>query len=79
MDDPYLRERALDVHDVTRRVIMNLRGKSTVSLGEINYPHILLAQNLTPSDTALLNRQYVLGFATDGAAGPPTRRSWRGR
>ena len=68
MDDPYLRERALDVHDVTRRVIMNLRGKSTVSLGEINYPHILLAQNLTPSDTALLNRQYVLGFATDAGS-----------
>ena len=68
MDDPYLRERAVDVHDVTRRVIMNLRGKSTVSLSEVNYPHILLAHNLTPSDTALLNRQFVLGFATDAGS-----------
>ena len=65
MDDPYLRERALDIHDVTRRVVMNLAGRQSRSLGEINEPVILLAHNLTPSDTALLNRQYVLGFATD--------------
>ena len=65
MDDPYLRERSMDIHDVTRRVVMNLAGKSTSALSEVDYPHILLAHNLTPSDTALLNRQLVLGFATD--------------
>ena len=68
MDDPYLRERAMDIHDVTRRVVMNLRGKAPPSVSDINHPHILLAQNLTPSDTALLNRQYVLGFATDAGS-----------
>lgn len=68
MDDPYLRERALDIHDVTRRVLMNLVGKQSPSLSEIDYPHILLASNLTPSDTALLNRELVLGFATDAGS-----------
>ncbi len=68
MDDPYLRERALDVHDVTRRVLMNLVGKASPTLSEIDYPHILLAHSLTPSDTALLNRQFVLGFATDAGS-----------
>ena len=68
MDDPYLRERALDVHDVTRRVLMNLVGKASPTLAEINYPHILLAHSLTPSDTAQLNRQFVLGFATDAGS-----------
>jgi phosphotransferase system enzyme I (PtsI) len=68
MDDAYLRERALDIHDVTQRVIMNLVGKAGPSLSEINYPHILVAQNLTPSDTALLNREFVLGFATDAGS-----------
>ena len=68
MDDPYLRERALDIHDVTRRVVMNLVGKPAVTLADIHHPHILLAQNLTPSDTALLNREFVLGFATDAGS-----------
>lgn len=68
MDDPYLRERALDIHDVTRRVLMNLAGKTAVSLADVHHQHILLAQNLTPSDTALLNRELVLGFATDAGS-----------
>lgn len=65
IDDPYLRERAVDIHDVCRRVIHNLLGKEGLTLGSVHTPHILLAHNLTPSDTALLNRQLVLGFATD--------------
>lgn len=65
IDDAYLRERALDINDVTRRVIHNLLGKSGPALNEIDTPHILLAHNLTPSDTAQLNRKLVLGFATD--------------
>ena len=68
MDDPYLRERCLDVHDVTRRIVMNLVGKHAPALSEINYPHVLLAHSLTPSDTALLNREFVLGFATDAGS-----------
>jgi len=65
IDDPYLRERALDINDVTRRIIHNLMGKVGRSVTAIDVPHILVAHNLTPSDTAQLNRQLVLGFATD--------------
>ena len=65
IDDPYLRERALDINDVTRRVVHNLMGKNPRTVAEIDVPHILVAHNLTPSDTAQLNRRLVLGFATD--------------
>lgn len=65
IDDPYLRERALDIHDVTRRVINNLMGRGVRDLSTIKAPHILIAHNLTPSDTAQLNRTLALGFATD--------------
>lgn len=65
IDDPYLRERAADIHDVTRRVIRNLLGKGHRGLADVRHPHVLVAHNLTPSDTAMLNREFVLGFATD--------------
>ena len=66
IDDPYLRERALDVHDVTRRILMNLAGRNHgPTLADIDFPHILIAHNVTPSDTAQLNRLKVLGFATE--------------
>src|ERR1700726_3869586 len=65
IDDPYLRERAFDIHDVTRRVIRNLLGRSTKTMGNIDLPQVVVAHNITPSDTATLNRQMVLGFATD--------------
>jgi phosphotransferase system enzyme I (PtsI) len=65
IDDPYLRERALDIQDVTRRVIRNLQGKAPKSFLALPEPHILVAHNLTPSDTATMDREYVLGLATD--------------
>ncbi len=65
IDDPYLRERALDIHDVTRRVINNLMGRGSRDLSTIKTPHILISHNLAPSDTAQLNRTLALGFATD--------------
>jgi phosphoenolpyruvate-protein phosphotransferase (PTS system enzyme I) len=65
IDDPYLRERALDIQDVTRRVVRNLQGKAPKDFLGLTHPHILLAHNITPSDTATMNRQYVLGLATD--------------
>ncbi len=65
IDDAYLRERALDIHDVTRRVLNNLMGRSDRDLASLKTPHILIAHNLTPGDTAQLNRALVLGFATD--------------
>ena len=65
IDDPYLRERALDIQDVTKRVIRNLQGKDPKTFLALNEPHILVAHNLTPSDTANINRANVLGIATD--------------
>src|SRR5579864_8615449 len=65
IDDPYLRERALDIQDVTRRIIRNLQGKAPGLYLSAAKPHILVAHNLTPSDTAGLNREIVLGIATD--------------
>jgi phosphotransferase system enzyme I (PtsI) len=65
IDDPYLRERALDIQDVTRRVVRNLQGKAPKDFLGLTHPHILLAHNITPSDTATMNRNYVLGLATD--------------
>ncbi len=65
IDDPYLRERALDIEDVTRRVIRNLQGKAPKAFLTLTEPHILVAHNLTPSDTATMNRERVLGIATD--------------
>jgi phosphoenolpyruvate-protein phosphotransferase (PTS system enzyme I) len=65
IDDPYLRERALDIQDVTKRVIRNLQGKAPKTFLALSEPHILVAHNLTPSDTASINRANVLGVATD--------------
>src|SRR5881296_2320981 len=65
IDDPYLRERALDIQDVTKRVIRNLQGKAPKTFLALTEPHILVAHNLTPSDTASMNRANVLGIATD--------------
>src|SRR5437588_6866979 len=65
IDDPYLRERALDIQDVTKRVIHNLQGKAPKAFLALTEPHILVAHNLTPSDTASIDRANVLGIATD--------------
>ena len=61
IDGPYLRERALDIQDVTKRVIRNLQGKAPKAFLSLSQPHILVAHNLTPSDTASMNRDNVLG------------------
>src|ERR1700752_2234026 len=63
IDDPYLRERALDIQDVTRRIVRNLQGKAPFSSAA--EPHVLVAHNLTPSEAAAMNRHLVLGIATD--------------
>lgn len=65
IDDPYLQERVVDIEDVTRRVIRHLLGKSRDELHKLDHAHIIVAGNLTPSDTALINRQLVRGFVTE--------------
>jgi phosphoenolpyruvate-protein phosphotransferase (PTS system enzyme I) len=66
VEDEYLRERASDMRDVTARVLNNLLGHDdTVDLRHLSEPCIIIAHDLTPSKTAQLDRQNVLGFATD--------------
>ena len=66
MEDGYLRERAADIRDVTGRVIHNLLSpEPPADLSDIREPCILVARDLTPSQTALLDRRKILGFATD--------------
>src|SRR5207248_801818 len=65
IDDPYLRERALDIQDVMRRVMRNLQGKAPAAMPLHGEAHILVAHNLTPSDAASIDRHRVLGIATD--------------
>jgi phosphotransferase system enzyme I (PtsI) len=63
--DPYLRERTADLEDVSQRVLRNFRagvdGRTQVPEDQ----HILVAYDLSPSDTAMMNRRHVLGFATE--------------
>src|SRR5258708_35522361 len=65
MCDPYLGAGGLDIRDGTKRVIRNLQGKAPKTFLGVSEPHILIAHNLTPSDTAAMNRERVLGLATD--------------
>ncbi len=65
IDDEYLKERAGDIRDIGNRLIKNILGMKIVDLGEINEEAILVAYDLTPSETAQLNLDKVLGFITD--------------
>lgn len=65
LKDPYLSERSQDILDVSRRLVQNLTGKAHPGLSAIQARHVLVAHHLTPSDTASLNRDLVLGFATE--------------
>ena len=65
IDDDYLRERASDLRDVTSRVLNNLLGRSDASLTGMKDPAIVLSHDLSPSATAQLDKNVVLGFATD--------------
>ncbi|MBC7263415.1 MAG: phosphoenolpyruvate--protein phosphotransferase [Chloroflexi bacterium] len=65
MEDPYFRERAADLRDVGERVLRNLCGAETSSsLTRLDRNVIVVAQDLTPSDTAQMDKAHVLGFAT---------------
>lgn len=64
LDDPYLKERAADIRDVSRRVLNKLLGIADEDLNDASGPIILFAEDLTPSDTAQLDPAKVIGFAT---------------
>ncbi|MFC0309706.1 phosphoenolpyruvate-protein phosphotransferase PtsI [Gallibacterium trehalosifermentans] len=65
IDDEYLKERAGDIRDIGNRLLKNILGMHIVDLGEIAEESILVAYDLTPSETAQLNLDKVLGFITD--------------
>ncbi|MFK3938896.1 phosphoenolpyruvate--protein phosphotransferase [Alkalihalobacillus sp. NPDC078783] len=65
MDNEYMKERASDIRDVSRRVIGHLLGIEAGSLATISEETIVIAEDLTPSDTAQLNPLFIKGFATD--------------
>jgi phosphotransferase system enzyme I (PtsI) len=65
LSDEFFRERAADVHDVTRRILRNLLGHDHRVLTELPPDTIVIAHDLSPSDTTSLDRQHVTGFATD--------------
>lgn len=65
LDDGYFRQRVSDLHDVERRLLRNLLGKKRETLAKLQEQVIVIAQDLTPSQTASLDRSKVVGFATD--------------
>ncbi|AOY76574.1 phosphoenolpyruvate--protein phosphotransferase [Clostridium formicaceticum] len=65
MDDEYMRERAADIRDVGQRMMTNLLGKEMLNLTELKEPVIIVAHDITPSDTAQMDKSKVLGFITD--------------
>jgi len=68
IDDPYLRERVVDIQDVARRVLRHLLGKAPLNPAAHSHPHIIVAHNLSPADTAQLDRSLVRGFVTEAGS-----------
>ncbi|MCS5499926.1 phosphoenolpyruvate--protein phosphotransferase [Lysinibacillus sp. A4] len=65
MDDEYMSARASDIKDVTNRILAHLLGVHIPNPSNMNKQVIIVANDLTPSETAQLDRNYVLGFITD--------------
>jgi len=65
IEDEYLKERTADVNDVGRRILRNLLGKKGMGLENLKEKVILVAHDLSPSDTAMMRKQNVLAFITD--------------
>ncbi|WP_323697627.1 phosphoenolpyruvate--protein phosphotransferase [Staphylococcus pseudintermedius] len=65
MDNEYMKERAADIRDVAKRVLAHILGVELPNPSIIDESVIIVAHDLTPSDTAQLNKQYVQGFVTN--------------
>jgi phosphotransferase system enzyme I (PtsI) len=65
MDNEYMKERSADIRDVTKRVLGHLTGVTMTNPSLISEEVIVIAEDLTPSDTAELDRRYVKGFTTN--------------
>ncbi|MBI1975939.1 MAG: phosphoenolpyruvate--protein phosphotransferase [Candidatus Omnitrophica bacterium] len=65
MDDEYLKERISDIDDVGKRVLRVLMGKKRRTLQNLKEPVVIISYDLSPSDTAMIQKGHVIGFATD--------------
>ena len=65
MKNDYMKERSEDITDIGYRLIMNMLGREIHSLRSIKEPVIIVAHDITPSDTAQMKKDMVLGFLTD--------------
>lgn len=65
VNDSYLSERAADIRDVSRRILGNLAGETLNQMDQVSEPCIVVAHDLSPSDTACIDRSVVCGFVTD--------------
>ena len=65
LEGQYMAERANDIFDIEKRILRNLLGRRREELAQITSPVLVLAHNLTPSETAHLNPRYVLGMVTE--------------
>ncbi len=65
MDDAYFKERAADIKDVSFRLLCNILGLTIPDLTAIDEEVVIVAEEMTPSDTAQLNKKYALGFVTE--------------
>lgn len=70
VQDDYLRERVADVRDVARRIVRNLMGHREPTVDDLRQEHIIVAQDLAPSETAAMRKDRVTGIATEH--GSPT-------
>src|SRR3989338_2113064 len=64
-EDEYLRERTADIEDVRKRVLRNLLGQQSDTLAHLEESVIIVARDLSPSETAQMHRSHVLAFVTD--------------
>ncbi len=65
MDNEYMKERAADIRDVSKRILAHILGVELPNPSMINESVIIVGEDLTPSDTAQLNKEFVKGFATN--------------
>ncbi len=65
IEDEYLREKIIDISDIHKRLINNLLMTDSAELSRLETEAIIFAPDLTPSDTAVMNKKYVLAFVTD--------------
>ncbi|EJU23651.1 phosphoenolpyruvate-protein phosphotransferase [Peptoanaerobacter stomatis] len=66
MDNEYMKARADDIKDIYQRVMAKIKNVELKNLASIHTPTIVIAKDLAPSDTATMNLDYILGFATQG-------------